>query len=163
MVIPTNALVICSIDFLVASNGDSFSSCIIRSTFSTTTIASSTNKPMASTKPNMVKVLIEKPNTDMMAKVPSNTTGTAIVGIKVARKFCKNSNMTKNTNTTASINVLTTSSMDIRIKALVSTAFAISKPAGNDSDSCANFLSTPACVSNEFAPEASVIAIPEVA
>ncbi len=50
---------ICDIDFSVASFGGSLSSIITRSTFSTTTIASSTSSPMASTIPNIVSVLME--------------------------------------------------------------------------------------------------------
>ncbi|MCY1218166.1 hypothetical protein D9M72_301050 [compost metagenome] len=56
---PTSAGVISAIDLRVASLGESPSSCITRSTFSTTTMASSTSRPMASTMPNMVSVLIE--------------------------------------------------------------------------------------------------------
>ncbi|MNT59725.1 hypothetical protein D3C72_1972580 [compost metagenome] len=59
MAIPTSAPVICDMDLRVASSGDKPSSLITRSTFSTTTIASSTSRPMASTMANMVKVLIE--------------------------------------------------------------------------------------------------------
>ncbi|CSG30932.1 Uncharacterised protein [Shigella sonnei] len=55
--IPTSAPWICPIDLRVASRGVSPSSLIIRSTFSTTTIASSTSRPIASTIANMVKVL----------------------------------------------------------------------------------------------------------
>ena len=67
---PTRAPVISPIERRVASFGESFSSSITRSTFSTTTIASSTNRPMASTMPNMVSVLIENPAAASMAKVP---------------------------------------------------------------------------------------------
>ena len=56
---PTSAPVIWSIDLRVASSGDRPSSAISRSTFSTTTIASSTSRPIASTTPNIVSVLIE--------------------------------------------------------------------------------------------------------
>ena len=49
-----------------------------RSTFSTTTIASSTTIPIASTRPNNVNVLIEKPSRYRKAKVPTTETGTAI-------------------------------------------------------------------------------------
>ncbi|CAM3311899.1 hypothetical protein BUGL105410_29310 [Burkholderia gladioli] len=56
---PTSAPVISRIDLRVASRGESPSSCITRSTFSTTTIASSTSRPIASTIANMVSVLIE--------------------------------------------------------------------------------------------------------
>ena len=56
---PTSAPVICDIDLRVASSGDSPSSLITRSTFSTTTMASSTSRPIASTMANMVSMLIE--------------------------------------------------------------------------------------------------------
>ena len=49
------------IAFRVASRGDKPAS-ILRSTFSTTTMASSTTMPMASTRPNSDRSLIEKPN-----------------------------------------------------------------------------------------------------
>ena len=50
-------------------------SSISRSTFSTTTIASSTTRPIASTSPNSVSVLIEKPSALITAKVPISETG----------------------------------------------------------------------------------------
>ncbi len=56
---PISAPVISSIDLRVASFGGNPSSCITRSTFSTTTIASSTKRPIASTIANIVSVLIE--------------------------------------------------------------------------------------------------------
>ncbi|SRN43574.1 Uncharacterised protein [Shigella flexneri] len=64
---------------------------------------------MASTIPNIVSVFIEKPKAARTAKVPSNTTGTAMVGINVARKFCRNRYITRNTRMIASTSVLTTS------------------------------------------------------
>ena len=91
-------------DFLVV--------CMMRSTFSSTTIASSTTIPIANTIPNKVKVLIEKPSTYIPANVPIIDTGTAKQGIKVARQFCKNKYTTANTKIIASINVVTTSSID---------------------------------------------------
>ena len=41
---------------------------MMRSTFSTTTIASSTRMPIASTMPNMVSTLIEKPSAEQHAE-----------------------------------------------------------------------------------------------
>src|SRR5215470_8516574 len=117
---PTSAPVIWPIDFLVASFGDNPSSCITRSTFSTTTIASSTSRPIASTSPNIVSTLIEKPNAAITPNVPSSTTGTAIAGTSVARKFCKKRYMTRKTSTNASSNVLTTSWIDRRMNGVVS-------------------------------------------
>ncbi len=67
-------------DLRVASRGGRPSSLITRSTFSTTTMASSTSRPIASTMANMVRVLILKPQAERMAKVPISTTGTAMVG-----------------------------------------------------------------------------------
>jgi hypothetical protein len=45
--------------WIAASRAPMCSSCMMRSTFSNTTIASSTTMPMASTMPNSVSVLIE--------------------------------------------------------------------------------------------------------
>ena len=52
-------LVTSCIALTAASRGSSCSSCMMRSTFSSTTMASSTTMPMASTMPNSVSVLIE--------------------------------------------------------------------------------------------------------
>jgi len=48
--------------------------CMLRSTFSTTTIASSTTMPIASTRPNRVIRLTEKPSASMPAKVAISAT-----------------------------------------------------------------------------------------
>ena len=117
---PTSAPVIWPMDLRVASRGDKPSSLITRSTFSTTTMASSTSRPMASTMASMVSVLSEYPNAASTPKVPSSTTGTAMVGMSVARKFCKNRYITTNTSTTASTRVLTTSWMEMRTNGVVS-------------------------------------------
>ena len=50
---------------------------ILRSTFSTTTMASSTTMPIASTRPNSDKLLSVKPNAAMRKKVPTSDTGMA--------------------------------------------------------------------------------------
>src|SRR3984957_13286170 len=57
MIGPVTSRIAC----FVASNGDK-PSLILRSTFSTTTIASSTTMPMASTSPNNDNVFNPKPN-----------------------------------------------------------------------------------------------------
>ena len=111
------------IDWIVASRGvmPGFSS-IRRSTFSTTTIASSTSSPIASASPNNVRVLMEKPAIAKIAKVPSSTTGTAIDGIRVARQLCRNTNITITTRTMASSSDFTTSLTERRMKAVESLA-----------------------------------------
>ncbi len=67
----------------VAARGSSPSWLMMRSTFSTTTMASSTTMPITSTMPNMVSTLIEKPSASSVAKVPSRATGTTSVGMMV--------------------------------------------------------------------------------
>ena len=57
------------------------------STASTTTIASSTTMPIASTSPKSVRLLSENPIAAMTAKVPMMATGTAISGMSADRQF----------------------------------------------------------------------------
>ena len=76
------------------------------STASTTTIASSTTRPIASTRPNSDSVLIEKPSSGKTMNVPISDTGTAISGISVARQFCRNRKTTRTTSTIASTRVI---------------------------------------------------------
>ena len=71
----------------VASRALTCSSRMCRSTFSSTTIASSTTMPIASTMPNSVRELIEKPSRYMPANVPTSDTGTATDGMTVARRL----------------------------------------------------------------------------
>ena len=85
-----------------------------RSTFSTTTIASSTTMPIASTRPNSDSLLSEKPNAAIAANVPISDTGIASSGIRLARQFCRKSSTTSTTSTTASNSVWITASIDSR-------------------------------------------------
>ena len=101
-----------SMAFFVASYGLRCSSSIMRSTFSTTTIASSTTRPMASTSPKRVRMFNENPKISMKPKVPINEIGTAMVGISVARQFCNEKNTTTITKNKASNRVLYTSWID---------------------------------------------------
>lgn len=119
-VMPTMAPPICFMALMVACRASRPSSCMMRSTFSTTTMASSTRMPMLSTMPNMVSMLTENPEIHMTAKVPSRATGTTSVGISVARKFWRNRNMTRNTRPMASSSVETTFWMEISTKWVVS-------------------------------------------
>ncbi len=102
-----------SIALWAASRGERPAS-MFRSTFSTTTIASSTTMPMASTSPNSESVLIEKPNISRMAKVPTIETGTATSGMTDARQVWRNSTTTSTTSRMASNSVFTTSRMPSR-------------------------------------------------
>ena len=84
----TTAPLTSSIALRVAACGSS-PSAILRSTFSTTTMASSTTMPMASTNPNTERLLSEKPIAAIAAKVPINDTGTASNGMMDARQLCR--------------------------------------------------------------------------
>ena len=80
--------------------------------------------PIASTMPNSVSMLIEKPSASMPMKVPTIDTGTAITGISVARRLCRNTNTTITTSTSASKKVWTTSEMEARVNSVVSIAIS---------------------------------------
>ncbi len=62
---------------------------MLRSTFSTTTIASSTTMPTASTSPNSVRLFSVKPNIAMKKNVPISDTGMATIGMTAARQVCR--------------------------------------------------------------------------
>ena len=118
----------------VASFGPSFSSCITRSTFSTTTIASSQTMPMASTSPRSVSRLRLNSSSSMPAKVPTTATRIATVGISVARTLWRNSQVTRTTRITAITSVSITSAIEASTTFVVSKLTAYSMPSGNDSD-----------------------------
>ena len=87
---------------------------MLRSTFSTTTIASSTTMPMASTSPNRLRALIEKPSACSAAKVPTTDTGTASSGMMDARQVCRNRITTSTTSAIASSRVWITDLIEAR-------------------------------------------------
>ncbi len=103
-----------------ASSGASPFCEMFTSTLSTTTMASSTTRPMARIMPNMVSMLIEKPSRCMPTKVPMMETGTARIGITVARSDCRKMNTTSTTSITASKKVCTTFSIEYSVNWLVS-------------------------------------------
>ncbi len=89
-------------------------------TASTTTIASSTTIPMASTSPNMVSVLSEKPSSGKKMNVPINDTGTVSSGISVARRLWRKMNTTRVTRMNASIRVWRIDSIEASTAGVVS-------------------------------------------
>ncbi len=106
--------------FLAAARGSSPSCSIRCSTASTTTMASSTTIPMASTTASREMVLAEKPMASRKAKVPTRDTGTAIKGISVARQLPRNRNTTRMTRAKASNSVCMTFSILALTKSVVS-------------------------------------------
>ena len=83
-------------------------------------MASSTTIPIASTRPNMLVMLIEKPSSGNSANVPMMATGTVKSGISVARQFCRNINTTRMTSPTAPNKVISTSLMAARTNTVAS-------------------------------------------
>jgi hypothetical protein len=75
---------------------------MMRSTFSTTTIASSTTIPMARIRPSSVIMFSENPKTSITPKVPISEIGTATIGMSVARQFCNERKTTRITSSNAS-------------------------------------------------------------
>ena len=100
---------------LAASTGDK-PSAMLRSTFSTTTMASSTTMPMANTRPNSERLLMEKPNASITANVPISDTGTAASGMIEARHVWRKMMTTMTTSRIASTSVCTTASIECRTK-----------------------------------------------
>ena len=89
---------------LAASTGDK-PNAMLRSTFSTTTMASSTTMPMANTRPNSERLLMEKPNASITANVPISDTGTAASGMIEARHVWRKIKTTMTTSRVASTSV----------------------------------------------------------
>ena len=112
--IATSAPPTSSMDLIAASRGCS-PAAMLRSTFSTTTMASSTTMPIASTSPNSDRLLSEKPNRLITKKVPMSEIGIATIGITAARQVCRNRITTSTTSTMAIRMVLITSLTDSRM------------------------------------------------
>ena len=110
-----------SMAFSVASTGPRPSFFMCDSTFSMTTMASSTTRPMASTMAKSVRVLMVKPRATKLAKVPTKDTGMASTGMRVARQLWRNRNTMTITSIKASLKVFTTSPMDSLIYSVLST------------------------------------------
>ena len=94
-----------SMALIAASFGPQSSSSMIRQTFSTTTIASSTTMAMASTRPNSEIRLSVRPKAASREKVPTSETGMVMVGISVPRQSWRKMKMVRKTRTPASSSV----------------------------------------------------------
>src|SRR5262249_20503399 len=111
------------------------SSSITRSMFSTTTMASSTTIPMASTSASKETVLAEYPMRSNTANVPTMDTGTATRGMSVVRNLPRNRNTTIATKTMAITIVQTTSSIVAVTKTVASKNTLCARSLGNRADS----------------------------
>ena len=84
--------------------------------FSTTTMASSTTSPIASTIASRVSKLIEKPSASIIAAVPTSDSGTVTTGISTERNDPRNSRITTTTITIASTSACWTSEIEALTK-----------------------------------------------
>ncbi len=137
--------------FFAASRGGS-PVAMLRSTFSTTTMASSTTMPIASTSPNRDRLLSVNPKAAMKKNVPMSDTGMATSGMIAARHVCKNRITTSTTSTIASPMVSITASTDWRMNCVGSKKMSYLTPAGKRFDSFSISSRTPFAVSSALEP-----------
>ena len=130
MIAPVISLIACMVACFAGNPVRSIFEC----TASTTTIASSTTIPIASTNANKVSRLIVKPNNCIKKKVPINATGTAIAGINVERRSCKKINTTINTSANAINKVSSTCEIDSSKKSFALYILKYSTPLGKFAD-----------------------------
>ena len=151
-VVATTGPVTCCIALIVASLAGSRSSCMMRMVFSTTTMASSTTMPMASTRPKSDSVLIDNPSDSITANVPISATGMVAAGIRVVRKSCKKTQTVSTTSTTAMNSVWTTSWIDAFTNIVVSYTILYSTPSGKTALSRSISARTPSATCKALAP-----------
>jgi len=99
--------------------------------FSRTTMASSTTIPVASRSASSVRMLIEKPASQIPATVPISATGIVIAGMRVARQLSKKMKMMVITMLMASVKENNTSLMDPLMNTASSLVTCISMSAGS--------------------------------
>ncbi|MNS91001.1 hypothetical protein D3C72_1250740 [compost metagenome] len=121
----------CPIALRVASGADNCSSFMMRATFSDTTMASSFSTPIATTIPNSESRLMEAPNRNRPAHVPTSAIGTISVGISVLRQLCRNRNTMAVTSSSASTMVTSTELIEVVMNGVVSNGTVQPTPAGN--------------------------------
>ena len=123
-------------------------------TASTTTIASSTTSPMASTSAKRESVLMENPRNGKKMNVPTSETGTAMSGMRVARQFWRNRKTTRITSRIASPIVVAISRMPSVTGRVVSRPISYSMSLGKRSCSSRITCFTPAATASALAPGA---------
>ncbi|CAM4248350.1 hypothetical protein COSO111634_35830 [Corallococcus soli] len=144
----------------VASRASTLSCSITRSTFSMTTMASSTTRPVASVRPKSVSVLSEKPNALTNMNVPSSDTGSVVTATSTLRQPCRKMKMTRTTRRMASPRALSTSSMEALTALVVSKATLYVRPGGKLADSRFSSFSTPSRTSSALEPGSWVMPRP---
>ena len=116
------------------------------STASTTTMASSTTRPVARITPSRVSSLIEKPNALTKIIAPSSAIGRARAGTIVAFQSCRNRKMINNTSTTASRSASSAPKIEALMKSVWSNTFSSFTPGGRVLRNCVSTWSTASAV-----------------
>ena len=122
-----------------------------RLVFSSTTIASSTTKPVATVSAIRLRLSRLKPSRYMTPNVPSSAVTVATAGTSVARTLRRNTLTTSTTSSTATISVISTSCSDARIECVRSDATWSSTSAGSSACSAGSSARTESTVSMTFA------------
>ncbi len=128
-VVAMTANATCAVPRLDATSGGSPRS-MRRCTFSTTTMASSTTRPIHNTSASRVSRLIEKPKAYSAMNAATRHTGTVTAGISAARKLPRNSQITTSTSSIASTSVAYTRSTAASMKVVLSKATKMWVPSG---------------------------------
>jgi len=123
-----------------------------RDTFSRTTTASSTTKPVAIVSAISDRLLMLKPARYMTPKLPTSDTGTATAGISVARRLRRNTSTTAMTSTMAIASASPTSRSDARMVVVRSIITSRSIAAGIEARRSGNSSRTRSVVSMMLAP-----------
>ena len=114
-VVATTAKKTCRVPTTAAARRPSPLSCR-RWVFSSTTMASSTISPVASTSASSVTRLTENPSAQIPASTPIRATGMVVLGITVGRHARKNSSIVPTTTSTVKLSVISTSRTEILMK-----------------------------------------------
>ena len=114
--------------------------------FSSTTIASSTTRPVATISAISDRLFSEKPQRYITAQLPTRATGTAATGIIAARSLPRNSSTTRMTRPTAMSSVCCASRSVARMVGERSLAMSRDTPAGRNARSAGSCAVTPSTV-----------------
>ena len=122
-----------------------------RLVFSSTTIASSTTKPVATVNAIRLRLFRLKPSKYITPNVPSNDTTVATAGINVARALRKNALTTSTTSAIEMSSVISTSRSDARMELVLSDATDNFTSCGNCACSSGSKARMPSTVAITFA------------
>ena len=123
-----------------------------RMIFSIMTMASSTTNPVEIVSAMSVRLFTLYPSRYITPNVPTSDSGTATLGMIVARRFRRNAKITSTTRTTVSPNSNSTSATEARIVTVRSVRFVICTDAGMDAFNCGSSFLIPSTTEMMLAP-----------